>query len=56
MQHDLFHVYTVDGHTLKVIENLTRLRKYPDEFPPASEVLAKLEKPERLFWVRYFTT
>ena len=49
MQHDLFHVYTVDGHTLKVIENLTRLRKYPDEFPPASEVLAKLEKPERLF-------
>ena len=49
MQHDLFHVYTVDGHTLKVIENLTRLRKYPDEFPPASEVLNKLEKPERLF-------
>ncbi|MEO0369773.1 MAG: nucleotidyltransferase domain-containing protein, partial [Pseudomonadota bacterium] len=33
MQHDLFHVYTVDGHTLMVIKNLTRLRKYPDEFP-----------------------
>lgn len=49
MQHDLFHVYTVDGHTLKVIENLTRLRKYPDEFAPATEILAKLEKPERLF-------
>lgn len=49
MQHDLFHVYTVDGHTLKVIENLTRLRKYPNEFPPASEVLSKLDKPERLF-------
>ncbi|RBP50954.1 [protein-PII] uridylyltransferase [Arenicella xantha] len=49
MQHDLFHVYTVDGHTLKVIENLTRLRKYPDEFPMASELLADLYKPERLF-------
>ena len=49
MQHDLFHVYTVDGHTLKVIENLTRLRKYPDEFPIASNVLDHLYKPERLF-------
>jgi len=49
MQHDLFHVYTVDGHTLKVIENLTRLRKYPDEFPIASEILSALYKPERLF-------
>jgi len=49
MQHDLFHVYTVDGHTLKVMENLTRLRKYPDEFPIASEILAGLYRPERLF-------
>ncbi len=49
MQHDLFHVYTVDGHTLKVLENLTRLRKYPDEFPLASEILSDLHKPERLF-------
>ena len=49
MQHDLFHVYTVDGHTLMVIRNLTRLRKYPDEFPFASDVLSRLYKPERLF-------
>jgi len=49
MQHDLFHVYTVDGHTLKVIENLTRLRKYAEEFPLASEILSGLYKPERLF-------
>ena len=49
MQHDLFHVYTVDGHTLKVIENLTRLRKYPDEYPIASDILKGLYKPERLF-------
>jgi [protein-PII] uridylyltransferase len=48
MQHDLFHVYTVDGHTLKVIENLTRLRKHTDEFAMASGILANLYKPERL--------
>lgn len=49
MQHDLFHVYTVDGHTLKVIENLVSLRKYPDEYPVATEILSALYKPERLF-------
>ena len=49
MQHDLFHVYTVDGHTLMVIQNLTRLRRYPDEYPIAGELLKNLYKPERLF-------
>jgi len=49
MQHDLFHVYTVDGHTLMVIQNLTRMRKYPEEFPVASQILTELYKPERLF-------
>ena len=49
MQHDLFHVYTVDGHTLKVIQNLTRLRQYKDEYPLASNILENLYKPERLF-------
>lgn len=49
MQHDLFHVYTVDGHTLMVIQNLTRLRELPDEYPIAGSVMDKLYKPERLF-------
>lgn len=49
MQHDLFHVYTVDGHTLKVIENLVSLRKYPEEYPIATDILSALYKPERLF-------
>ncbi|MFT5572167.1 MAG: [protein-PII] uridylyltransferase [Cryomorphaceae bacterium] len=49
MQHDLFHVYTVDGHTLMVISNLTRLRKYPDEYPVAAGILDDLYRPERLF-------
>ncbi len=49
MQHDLFHVYTVDGHTLMVIQNLTLLRKDPDEYPLAGSIMAKLYKPHRLF-------
>lgn len=48
MQHDLFHVYTVDGHTLKVIDNLVQLRQNPEEFPIASKILENLYKPERL--------
>ena len=49
MQHDLFHVYTVDGHTLMVMQYLKKLRTDPTEFPVASDVLDGLHKPERLF-------
>ncbi|MBT8115165.1 MAG: [protein-PII] uridylyltransferase, partial [Arenicella sp.] len=54
MQHDLFHVYTVDGHTLMVIQNLVRLREDPDEYPLASQLLESLYKPERLFLAALF--
>ena len=49
MQHDLFHVYTVDAHTLMLIRNLRRLDTHPDEFSLASEILSKLYKTERLY-------
>ncbi|NND00728.1 MAG: [protein-PII] uridylyltransferase [Gammaproteobacteria bacterium] len=49
MQHDLFHVYTVDGHTLMVIEKLINLREHPDEFPIATSIFKGLYRPERLF-------
>jgi len=49
MQHDLFHVYTVDGHTLMVIKKLVTLRLNTTEFPVGSDILARLYKPERLF-------
>jgi [protein-PII] uridylyltransferase len=51
MQHDLFHVYTVDQHSLFVVRNLRRfaLAKHNDEFPLLSEIFQNLVKPERLY-------
>lgn len=51
MQHDLFHRYTVDAHTLLVIKNIRRFR-YPDEkkqFPIAAHIMKRMEKPELLY-------
>jgi [protein-PII] uridylyltransferase len=48
MQYDLFHAYTVDAHTLFVVENLRRfaLPRFDNEFPLCSTVMQRLEKPE----------
>ncbi|ASK34122.1 [protein-PII] uridylyltransferase [Alcanivorax sp. N3-2A] len=51
MQYDLFHIYTVDAHTLLVVKNMRRLR-YEDQreaFPVACEVFYRLPKPELLY-------
>jgi [protein-PII] uridylyltransferase len=51
MQHDLFHTYTVDAHTLQVIENMRRLlRPESDErFPVTSRVARRLPRKELLY-------
>lgn len=56
MQHDLFHVYTVDEHTLFVIRNLRRFTvpEYRHEFPFASELIQQVIKPERLYLAALF--
>ena len=48
MQYDLFHVYTVDAHTLFVVENLRRfaLPRFDHEFPACSRIMQSLEKPQ----------
>jgi [protein-PII] uridylyltransferase len=48
MQYDLFHVYTVDAHTLFVVSNLRRLAmpKFNHEFPELSRIMQSLPKPE----------
>jgi [protein-PII] uridylyltransferase len=51
MQHDLFHAYTVDAHTMMVIRNMRRLH-YPsseEKFPLACECVRNLPKIELLY-------
>jgi [protein-PII] uridylyltransferase len=51
MQHDLFHVYTVDQHILQVMRNLRRfaMPEFAHEYPFCSRLMASLEKP----WLLY---
>ena len=51
MQHDLFHIYTVDAHTLQVVENMRRfLREEAEEqFPVAAKIARNLPKLELLY-------
>ena len=51
MQHDLFHIFTVDTHSLFVIRNLRRLmvEEHYHEFPILSDIIGKLNQRERLF-------
>jgi [protein-PII] uridylyltransferase len=50
MQFDLFHVYTVDQHTLVVLRNMARFAqpRANDNFSIAHEVWPRLRKPELL--------
>jgi [protein-PII] uridylyltransferase len=51
MQHDLFHVYTVDAHSIFVVRNIRRfaIAKHNHEFPLLSSIFQSLVKPERLY-------
>lgn len=51
MQYDLFHIYTVDEHTLFVIRNLRRfaIDKHNDELPFCNELFRLIAKPEILY-------
>jgi [protein-PII] uridylyltransferase len=56
MQHDLFHAYTVDEHTLFVIRNLRRfsVEKHAHELPLCSRVVESIPKPELLYLAGFF--
>ncbi|WP_166252168.1 [protein-PII] uridylyltransferase [Marinobacter salicampi] len=51
MQHDLFHIYTVDAHTLRVIRNMVRMNgpEARTEYPLASRLVHRLPKLEVLY-------
>jgi [protein-PII] uridylyltransferase len=56
MQHDLFHVYTVDEHILNVLANLRRFAKpeLKHEFPLCSQLFSNFEKPHLLYLAAIF--
>ena len=51
MQHDLFHRYTVDAHTLLVIRYMRRFTLEDEEkrYPIAAHVMKRLPRPELLY-------
>jgi len=51
MQHDLFHVYTVDQHTLAVLRNIRRFTmvEHAQEYPLATRLTAGFDK----HWLLY---
>lgn len=56
MQYDLFHVYTVDEHTLRVLRNMARFASPSarKEFPLGCDIWPKLPKPEVLLLAALF--
>ncbi len=56
MQHDLFHVYTVDEHILMVIRNLRRFTEaqHAHEYPLCSRLMADFERKEVLYLAGLF--
>ncbi|MBC7611000.1 MAG: [protein-PII] uridylyltransferase [Polaromonas sp.] len=51
MQHDLFHVYTVDQHIVMVLRNVRRffMAEHSHEYPMCSQLAAGWDKP----WILY---
>lgn len=51
MQHDLFHIYTVDAHTLNLIKHLRKLQytQMSEKFPLAAKLMGRLPKPELIY-------
>jgi [protein-PII] uridylyltransferase len=56
MQHDLFHVYTVDQHILMVVRNLRRFSasEFAHEYPLCSQLMADFDRPWLLILAAFF--
>jgi [protein-PII] uridylyltransferase len=56
MQHDLFHVYTVDQHILMVVRNVRRffIPEHAHEYPFCSQLAAQWDRPWLLYAAAIF--
>jgi len=56
MQHDLFHVYTVDQHILMVLRNMRRffMAEHAHEYPVCSQLAGGWDKPWLLYLAALF--
>ena len=56
MQFDLFHAYTVDEHTHKLINNIYKYfdKNKQKDFPICSEIVTRMDKPELLYLAGIF--
>jgi [protein-PII] uridylyltransferase len=56
MQHDLFHVYTVDQHILQVLRNIRRftMSEFAHEYPLCSRIVSELDRPWLLYIAALF--
>ncbi len=56
MQYDLFHIYTVDMHTLILLRNLQRLAEpgAEDSFPLVSQIFRRLDRKDIIYLAALF--
>jgi [protein-PII] uridylyltransferase len=56
MQFDLFHAYSVDEHSYRLIKNIYRFsqEKYNNDFPLCSKIVQRIRKPEVLYLAGIF--
>ena len=56
MQYDLFHIYTVDAHTLLLIRNLNRFKEpeFAKDYPVVSSVFQRLARRDIVFLAALF--
>ncbi|SEK82946.1 UTP--GlnB (protein PII) uridylyltransferase, GlnD [Colwellia chukchiensis] len=56
MQFDLFHAYSVDEHSYRLLKNLYRFSqpRYNHEYPLCSKIVQRIRKPELLYFAGIF--
>lgn len=54
MQFDLFHAYTVDEHTHRLVKHIRRYYTNRDEFPRCSRIVRDLDEPQVIFLAAIF--